>query len=130
MSCILQSSELIEAFVGRGFEAASSAGRRRFVRGHCEVHVERSDGGGVRLAIPVVRLGPERPKTPALAAYLEDRNARGEGPGRFETEGELIRYVADAVSAVRAEDLADLALAMQETVERTGPKVLNILRSG
>ncbi|MGE5578619.1 MAG: hypothetical protein ACM3WU_01125 [Bacillota bacterium] len=120
----------------------------RAVRGHCEVHVARS-GDRILLSIPVVRLGPERPVTERLTQYLDDRNASGKGPGVFQLDGDTVWYRAhrdlDASSPGNARDsgaaypnagndaaryaqVAATALAMQETVERLGPKILNLLR--
>ena len=123
------SSEALAAFLAEGFEAVSSPNGLKLVRGHCEVRVSRQAARDtLQLEIPVVRLIPERPLPPAALSYLEERNRAGKGPGRFEVEGKTVWYRATVEAGIAPESLALLALAMQETVERIGPKILNILR--
>ncbi len=98
----------------------------RALRGHCEVHLQGQDGG-VSLSIPVVRLGPGRPATTLLSDYLSGRNKAGKGPGIFILEGDSVLYRA-LVPAGDPDAVANTALAMQKTVEKLGPKVLNIIR--
>lgn len=94
----------------------------RLVKGRCEIHVKRQ-AQGFSLAIPIVRLGPDRPVTDELASYLADRNCGHKGPGLFQVKGGSVWYEA----AASVQDLTEVALSMQKTVERLGPRILNIL---
>jgi hypothetical protein len=124
------SGEVLSAFREKGFDTKLSPGYLRLVRGHCEVHVTQDSRGGscFTMEIPVVRLGPDRHLSPVVASYLDDRNKAGTGPGRFAVDGDVIWYRATAEGEAAPDALALLVLRMQETVERTGPKILNMLR--
>lgn len=97
----------------------------RAVRGFCEVHIYFREGG-LDLGIPVVRLGRERPVTPELLKYLDDRNSAGKGPGKFSIEEGAVWYRAQSTGG-RADEVAALALSMQLAAEKLGPKVLNVI---
>lgn len=104
---------------------AMGANLPRAVRGHCEVHVDVGDDA-VSLGIPVARLGSDRPLTPLVMDYLTGRNEAGKGPGLLTAEDDGIWYRA-WVGGGDPTKAAAVALAMQKTVERIGPKILNIL---
>jgi len=128
-----RSSDLVErlSFVlgGSGFTIVPPVSSAlRAVRGLCEIHFSVCEDR-IEMAIPVVRLGPDRPVTETLLKYLEGRNASAKGPGKFSVHGDTIWYRANLVrSDGWAEDAASMARSMQETVEKVGPKILNIIR--
>lgn len=114
---------VLAAIRERGFACREFPDYLRLVRGHCEIHVAaRPDH--FALCIPVVKLGPDRPVTSALKDYLEERNRGHKGPGLFQIGNGFVWYEA---TAPRTGDVAAVALAMQQVVERLGPRVLNIL---
>ncbi len=116
----------MQALRDKGFSLkAAPHGGIRAVRGRCEVHI-RMEGRAFDLRIPVVHLGPDRPFTDTLSKYLDDRNAAGKGPGTYALAEDTIWYSATSESGPEA--AARTAQAMQEAVEKTGPKILNMLR--
>lgn len=118
---------LASALRDRGFTPVPAPGGRfRAVRERCEV-LFRRECGHIAMEIPVVRLGPDRPLTPPLSDYLTERNEARRGPGAFSVEGDMIWYKASVAGGDPAAAAAT-ALAMQATVEKIGPKILNILR--
>jgi hypothetical protein len=121
--------EVLAALRRKGFALRPFRGYLRLVRGLCEIHVRQRAPGepGLVLEIPVARMGPDRRLTPVLSSYLDQRNLARKGPGTFLVEGDVIRYRA-AVGEMTPDAFAEVALAMQETVEKTGLKILNMLR--
>lgn len=114
---------LLGAFRQCGFALRQCPDYLKLTRGRCEIHVRR-EPQGIGLAIPVVRLGADRQAAGPLESYLEERNRGHKGPGRFAVRDGLVWYEAKAGANG---DTAAIALAMQETVERLGPRILNIL---
>ncbi len=124
------SGDILSALEKKGFALRPFTGYVRLVRGYCEIHLKpgiQADPGFV-MEIPVLRLGPGRPLSPLVASYLEERNRTRKGPGTFTVHGDIIWYKAAADQDATPDALAGIALAMQETVERIGPKILNMLR--
>jgi hypothetical protein len=118
-----------EACRRHGFQLRRFPACLRLVKGRCEVHVRPGRGaGGLLIEIPIVRLGADRPVPEILASYLEERNKGHKGPGAFAVEPGFIWYRASVDPGESPEKAAGTALAMQETVERIGPKILNMLR--
>ncbi len=106
-----------------GFEVFSHQGRMKAVRGLCQVYVCHGEKG-ISLAIPIVRLKQSAGIPRELLEYLQDRNLRHKGPGQFCIFQNMVWYWACARGE---DDLAKTALAAQETAEKAGPKVLNVL---
>lgn len=119
--------DLRSAFSEMGFDLRSCRGHLRLVRGRCEVQARVTGDRDIAMSIPIVRLGPERPLSAALAAYLDDRNRTPTGPGVFVVEEDVVYYRAAANLRDGVDRIARVALAMQETVEHLGPKILNVL---
>mgnify|MGYP005841150523 FL=1 len=130
MSRSFFSPETAACFQSAGFvEVRPSPRGLKAVRGHCEVHLSRDPTRGTwDLEIPVVRLSSRRPLSPEAASYLEDRNKSGKVRGAFAADGGFIWYRVCAESDASPASLARLAAEMQETVERLGPKILNLLK--
>ena len=129
MSQTFFSPETTACFQSAGFEVRPSPRGIKAIRGHCEVHLSRDPIRGTwRLEIPVVRLSSRRPLSPEAASYLDDRNKSGKIRGAFAADSGLIWYRACAESDAQAASLARMAVEMQETVERLGPKILNLLK--
>lgn len=116
-------SRLSEILSASGFEVVVCQGRMKAVRGLCQVHVCHGEEG-IALAIPVVRLRQSTGIPADLLEYLRDRNRRHKGPGQFQISRNMVWYCARASGE---DDLAKTALGAQETVERIGPKILNVL---
>lgn len=114
----------LNAFRGYGFEVYETVTcGLKLVRGHCEIHVEVVPGG-VLMEIPVARLPRERKDTGPVFQYLLERNAQMKGPGFFGVRDGCIFYRTLWRSG---ESVAEVARELQETVERLGPKILNLL---
>ncbi|HAF66472.1 MAG: hypothetical protein WBL52_02460 [Bacillota bacterium] len=94
----------------------------KVVRGRCEVHIRIVKDGAV-LEIPVMKFPGQKGASEALMSYLLERNGTMDGPGFFGFRDDCIYYRAFAGGL---EGLEKLALKMQQTVEKLGPKVLNV----
>jgi hypothetical protein len=79
------------------------------------------------MQIPVVLLGLDRPLTSFISDYLAGRNEARKGPGTFVVEKDMVWYRASTLQSDPSA-IAATALAMQQAVEKTGPKILNLLR--
>jgi len=96
----------------------------KVVKGHCEIHI-RTVREGTALDLPVMRFRENRTPSETLLNYLLERNGSMNGPGFFAIREDCIYYRAIAGCH---ENIEQLALDMQQTVEKLGPKVINIAR--
>ncbi|HHX10154.1 MAG TPA: hypothetical protein GX729_02095 [Firmicutes bacterium] len=96
----------------------------KVVRGRCEIHIQKVKQGTV-LEIPVMNFRGQKAPTKTLMGYLLERNGSMNGPGFFGFREGCIYYRAFAGGH---ESIEQLALQMQKTVEKLGPKVLNVAK--
>lgn len=114
-----------DAFRQVGFKQAKTGDDRfKFIRGCCEIYVNDCSKTGITIEIPVAKLPGYKEPSGLLYNYLLERNGTMKGPGYFCIRNETIWFRAvlpgnDNISAI--------ALQMQETVERLGPRIMNLL---
>ncbi len=96
----------------------------RVVKGHCEIHVQKVPEG-VALDVPVMALRGKKAPSEALMSYLLERNGAMNGPGFFAMKEGCIYYRAIAYCH---ESIEKLALHMQITIEKLGPKIVNVAK--
>ena len=94
----------------------------KVVRGRCEVHIRIVKDGAV-LEIPVMKFPGQKGASEALMSHLLERNGTMDGPG-FSGSGTIAYITGRLPEGLRASE--KLALKMQQTVEKLGPKVLNV----
>ncbi len=96
----------------------------KMVRGRCEIHVYRQNGGYV-LEIPIVRVVRRDGLPQRVQEYLLDRNVGHGGPGTFLTRDRVIWYRSEVKDGQSLEEVVSLS---EKAVERIGPKILNLLK--
>lgn len=104
-----------------GFRVIDGEDCFKAVRGFCQICISRK-GDGLVLSIPVVKLEPGDPPE-NLVGYLRDRNSHHKGPGKFRISRGTVFYECIAQN----DDAVTLCLEAQRTVEKLGPKILNVL---
>ena len=103
----------------------------KLVKAHCEIYARTSpEGQYFQFEIPVSRLEMARESPLALYRYLLDRNGAMPGPGYFAVRDGIIWYRLVLPREVQEHPLLTekLLVKMVETVERLGPKILNLER--
>jgi hypothetical protein len=93
------------------------------VRDNVEIHLQENEQDYF-LKIPIAKV-PSWGLPPSLCEYLGERTLNHKGPGRFVAESRYIWYMVDNVPK---DNLPEIAVKMQETVEKIGPKILNQMK--
>jgi hypothetical protein len=112
-----------QAFEGLGFSIiAENTDFLKVEKGHCEIYVSAEDGKTI-LQLPVIELFGKRKTSLPLMEYLLKRNAEMKGPGFFGIRDCCVYYIATLSACESAEQVA---LKMQETIEKLAPKLINV----
>jgi len=112
-----------EAFEDSGFSILDECeGFLKVEKGHCEIYV-KADDRRITLKLPVIELFGKRKTSLPLMEYLLKRNAEMNGPGFFGIEGDCVYYFAIVPICKQPEEIA---LEMQEIIERLAPKIINV----
>lgn len=94
------------------------------VKGHCEIYIKQEPTATV-LELPVIELFGRRDKSQPLMCYLLERNGAMNGPGFFAIIDGCIYYRSIVYCS---ENISEVALKMQETIEQLGPKIINVAK--
>ena len=113
------------AFVRAGFFVFEERPEAvKVVKGRCEIDIRKAPEG-VILDIPILSLRDKRTPSSVLMEYLLERNGAMNGPGFFAIKDGVVCYKG---VCKQTEDIEALASGMQITVERLGPKIINVSR--
>ncbi len=93
-------------------------------KGCCEISV-RACKGRATLELPVIKLWGKRETSLALMDYLLRRNGEMGGPGFFGIKGDCVYYMSVVYST---ENVEQRAVEMQKTIEKLGPRIINMAK--
>ncbi len=94
------------------------------VKGRCEIYIKQKPTATV-LELPVIELCGKRNRSQPLMRYLLERNGAMNGPGFFAIKDGCIYYRSIVYCS---ENISEVALKMQETIEQLGPKIINVAK--
>ncbi|MGI6163089.1 MAG: hypothetical protein ACOYEQ_04055 [Bacillota bacterium] len=114
-----------ETFREMGFSVTDqNSGYIKIEKGCCEISVRACDERAI-LELPVMKLWGRRETSLALMDYLLRRNGEMGGPGFFGIKGDCIYYMSVVYNT---EDVGQIAMEMQKTIEKLGPRIINMAK--